>query len=186
MNGGTVGSDIILDRLLTLHPKIIDLTLDRLHRLLDRLGNPERNLPPVVHVAGTNGKGSTLAVIRAGIEAAGKTCHVYTSPHLARFHERIRLAGDLIGPFMGHVAIGAGRPNPGAVGVVDRGLELLEDVVTHLMATGAEGLSIGQFHCGVEAAPEDDAGQKPADGEKAQAEIGTRPVEHGPEPLDRI
>ncbi|MEL6794092.1 MAG: bifunctional folylpolyglutamate synthase/dihydrofolate synthase, partial [Pseudomonadota bacterium] len=97
MNRAPAGSDLILDRLLTLHPKIIDLTLDRLHRLLDLLGNPERRLPPVVHVAGTNGKGSTLAVIRAGIEAAGKTCHVYTSPHLARFHERIRLNGELIG-----------------------------------------------------------------------------------------
>ena len=97
MNGGSAGSDIILDRLLTLHPKLMDLTLGRLTRLLDRLGNPERSLPPVVHVAGTNGKGSTVAVIRAGIEAAGKTCHVYTSPHLARFHERIRLNGELIG-----------------------------------------------------------------------------------------
>ncbi|MEL7466395.1 MAG: folylpolyglutamate synthase/dihydrofolate synthase family protein [Pseudomonadota bacterium] len=97
MSGAAAGSDVVLDRLLTLHPKIIDLTLDRLERLLDRLGNPERRLPPVIHVAGTNGKGSTLAVIRAGIEAAGKACHVYTSPHLARFHERIRIAGDLIG-----------------------------------------------------------------------------------------
>ena len=96
MNGGTAGSDIILDRLLTLHPKLMDLTLGRLWRLLDLLGNPERSLPPVIHVAGTNGKGSTLAVIRAGIEAAGKSCHVYTSPHLARFHERIRLNGALI------------------------------------------------------------------------------------------
>lgn len=92
-----VGSDAILDRLLTLHPKVIDLTLERLTRLLDRLGNPERDLPPVVHVAGTNGKGSTLAVMRAGIEAAGLTAHAYTSPHLARFHERIRVAGELIG-----------------------------------------------------------------------------------------
>ncbi|WP_340107954.1 bifunctional folylpolyglutamate synthase/dihydrofolate synthase [Pikeienuella sp. HZG-20] len=90
------GSDVILDRLLTLHPKIIDLTLERLERLLVRLGHPERDLPPVVHVAGTNGKGSCVAVIRAGLEAAGRKAHVYTSPHLARFHERIRLAGDLI------------------------------------------------------------------------------------------
>src|SRR5690606_8973413 len=90
------GSDVILDRLLTLHPKIIDLTLERLERLLARLGHPERDLPPVVHVAGTNGKGSCVAVIRAGLEAAGLKAHVYTSPHLARFHERIRLAGELI------------------------------------------------------------------------------------------
>jgi dihydrofolate synthase / folylpolyglutamate synthase len=90
------GSDIILNRLMTLHPKIIDLVLDRVERLLAALGHPERNLPPVIHVAGTNGKGSTVAMIRAGIEAAGKTAHVYTSPHLARFHERIRVAGKLI------------------------------------------------------------------------------------------
>src|SRR6056297_3426713 len=94
MSGAT--SDIILDRMMSLHPKIIDLTLDRMWRLLDALGNPQDRLPPVIHIAGTNGKGSTLALIRAGIEAAGKTCHAYTSPHLARFHERIRLAGDLI------------------------------------------------------------------------------------------
>lgn len=89
-------SDVVLDRMMSLHPKIIDLTLDRVHHLLAQLGHPERNLPPVVHVAGTNGKGSTTAMLRAGIEGAGKTAHVYTSPHLARFHERIRLAGTLI------------------------------------------------------------------------------------------
>jgi len=89
-------SDAILTRLMALHPKVIDLTLDRVHRLLDRLGNPERALPPVVHIAGTNGKGSTLAMIRAGLEGAGLTVHAYTSPHLVRFHERIRLAGHLI------------------------------------------------------------------------------------------
>lgn len=90
------GSDLLLERLMTLHPKIIDLTLDRVWRLLATLDHPERRLPPVVHIAGTNGKGSTLAMIRAGLEGAGQTCHAYTSPHLARFHERIRLAGDLI------------------------------------------------------------------------------------------
>lgn len=89
-------SDLILQRMMTLHPKVIDLTLDRMWRLLDRLGNPQDRLPPVIHVAGTNGKGSTQAMIRAGLEAAGKSVHAYTSPHLARFHERIRLAGDLI------------------------------------------------------------------------------------------
>src|SRR6056297_1205486 len=89
-------SDIILERMMALHPKIIDLTLDRVWRLLDALGNPQDALPPVIHVAGTNGKGSALAMIRAGLEGAGKTCHAYTSPHLARFHERIRLAGELI------------------------------------------------------------------------------------------
>jgi len=89
-------SDLILQRMLALHPKIIDLTLDRMLRLLDALGNPQNSLPPVIHIAGTNGKGSTQAMIRAGLEAAGKTVHAYTSPHLARFHERIRLAGELI------------------------------------------------------------------------------------------
>lgn len=81
---------------MTFHPKIIDLTLDRVHRLLAALDHPERKLPPVIHIAGTNGKGSTQAMIRAGLEAAGDKVHAYTSPHLARFHERIRLAGDLI------------------------------------------------------------------------------------------
>ena len=92
----TASSDVILDRMMSLHPKIIDLTLDRVWHLLNALDHPERALPPVVHVAGTNGKGSTLAMIRAGIEGAGQSAHVYTSPHLARFHERIRLAGTLI------------------------------------------------------------------------------------------
>ncbi|PYF11747.1 dihydrofolate synthase/folylpolyglutamate synthase [Rhodobacter viridis] len=89
-------SDEILARLMGLHPKIIDLTLDRVHRLLAALDHPETHLPPVIHVAGTNGKGSTQAMIRAGLEASGKRVHAYTSPHLARFHERIRLAGELI------------------------------------------------------------------------------------------
>ena len=90
------GSDVILERMMALHPKVIDLTLDRVWRLLAALDNPQNDLPPVVHIAGTNGKGSTQAMIRAGLEAAGKHVHAYTSPHLARFHERIRLAGDLI------------------------------------------------------------------------------------------
>ncbi|MEO0939442.1 MAG: folylpolyglutamate synthase/dihydrofolate synthase family protein [Pseudomonadota bacterium] len=92
----TAGSDVILQRMMALHPKIIDLTLDRVWRLLDALGNPQNDLPPVVHIAGTNGKGSTLAMLRAGLEGAGHRVHAYTSPHLARFHERIRLAGELI------------------------------------------------------------------------------------------
>ena len=90
------GSDIILQRMMSLHPKVIDLTLDRVWRLLDALGNPQDSLPPVIHIAGTNGKGSSQAMIRAGLEAEGCKVHAYTSPHLARFHERIRLAGDLI------------------------------------------------------------------------------------------
>lgn len=92
----TQTSDAVLERMMTLHPKVIDLTLDRVHRLLAALGNPERRLPPVIHIAGTNGKGSTQAMIRAGLEAGGDRVHAYTSPHLARFHERIRLAGELI------------------------------------------------------------------------------------------
>jgi dihydrofolate synthase/folylpolyglutamate synthase len=93
---GGAGSDAILSRLMGLHPKIIDLTLDRMQRLLAALGHPERRVPRVIHVAGTNGKGSTVAMLRAGLESTGARVHVYTSPHLARFHERIRLAGDLI------------------------------------------------------------------------------------------
>ena len=92
----TDSSDTILARLMGLHPKIIDLSLDRMQRLLASLGHPERDLPPVIHIAGTNGKGSTQAMIRAGLEAAGRRVHAYTSPHLARFHERIRLAGPII------------------------------------------------------------------------------------------
>ncbi|RUT30313.1 bifunctional folylpolyglutamate synthase/dihydrofolate synthase [Arsenicitalea aurantiaca] len=88
--------DAILERLLALHPKLIDLGLSRIERLLAALGHPERRLPPVIHVAGTNGKGSTIAFLRAALEAAGKSVHVYTSPHLVRFNERIRLAGTLV------------------------------------------------------------------------------------------
>jgi dihydrofolate synthase / folylpolyglutamate synthase len=90
------GSDAVLQRMMTLHPKVIDLTLGRVHRLLEALGNPQARIPPAIHIAGTNGKGSTLAMIRAGLEGAGHSTHAYTSPHLARFHERIRLAGELI------------------------------------------------------------------------------------------
>ncbi|MDA0720223.1 MAG: bifunctional folylpolyglutamate synthase/dihydrofolate synthase [Proteobacteria bacterium] len=82
--------------MMALHPKVIDLTLDRVWRLLSAVGDPQDRLPPVIHVAGTNGKGSTQAMIRAGLEQGGSVVHAYTSPHLARFHERIRLAGDLI------------------------------------------------------------------------------------------
>jgi dihydrofolate synthase/folylpolyglutamate synthase len=83
--------DSIVARLMALHPKLIDLTLDRMWRILDALGHPERHLPPVIHVAGTNGKGSTIAFMRAILEASGARVHVYTSPHLVRFNERFRL-----------------------------------------------------------------------------------------------
>ncbi|MFL5326497.1 MAG: bifunctional folylpolyglutamate synthase/dihydrofolate synthase, partial [Microvirga sp.] len=84
-------SDALIARFLALHPKTIDLSLGRVQRLLEQLGHPERRLPPVIHVAGTNGKGSVCAFLRAIAEAAGQRVHVYTSPHLVRFHERIRL-----------------------------------------------------------------------------------------------
>ncbi len=84
-------SDAILARLLELHPKIIDLSLERMHRIDAALGHPERRLPPVIHVAGTNGKGSIVAYLRAIMEQAGLAVHAYTSPHLVAFHERIRL-----------------------------------------------------------------------------------------------
>jgi len=92
----TTKSDAVLARLMGLHPKKIDLSLDRMHMILAALGNPETKLPPVIHIAGTNGKGSTTATLRAIAEAAGHRVHVYTSPHLVRFAERIRIAGKII------------------------------------------------------------------------------------------
>jgi dihydrofolate synthase / folylpolyglutamate synthase len=86
-------SDALMARFLALHPRTIDLSLGRIERLLAALNHPERRLPPVIHVAGTNGKGSTIAFMRAILEAGGMAAHVYTSPHLVRFHERIRLGG---------------------------------------------------------------------------------------------
>jgi dihydrofolate synthase / folylpolyglutamate synthase len=83
--------DAIIARLLSLHPKKIDLSLDRMWRILAQLNHPERHLPPVIHVAGTNGKGSTIAFMRAILEAADRLVHVYTSPHLVRVNERFRL-----------------------------------------------------------------------------------------------
>ncbi len=88
--------DAALERLKSLHPQLIDLSLDRTLRLLHALGRPQDRLPPVIHVAGTNGKGSTVAFLRAIAEAAGMKVHVLTSPHLVRFAERIRVAGTLI------------------------------------------------------------------------------------------
>ncbi|MEN3976500.1 folylpolyglutamate synthase/dihydrofolate synthase family protein [Emcibacter sp. SYSU 3D8] len=91
-----MSSDTLLARLHTFHPKLIDLSLGRTERLLAALGSPHLKLPPVLHVAGTNGKGSTVAHLRAMLEAGGKRVQTYTSPHLVRFHERIRLSGGLI------------------------------------------------------------------------------------------
>ena len=98
MNDVPVGGrfDPLVARLHQLHPRLIDLSLDRLQTLLGRLDHPERRLPPVLHVAGTNGKGSTCAFLRAAAEAAGQRVHVFTSPHLVAFNERIRLAGSLV------------------------------------------------------------------------------------------
>src|SRR5438270_2813318 len=89
-------SDAVIQRLRANHPTLIDLTTGRVERLLAALGHPEKKLPPVIHVAGTNGKGSTVAYLRAIGEAAGLRVHAITSPHLVRFAERIRLAGKLI------------------------------------------------------------------------------------------
>ncbi|MDE3177671.1 MAG: bifunctional folylpolyglutamate synthase/dihydrofolate synthase [Pseudomonadota bacterium] len=89
-------NDAIIARFAPLHPRLVDLSLGRIERLLAELGRPETRMPPVIHVAGTNGKGSTVAFMRAILEAAGKRVHVYTSPHLVRFNERIRLAGELV------------------------------------------------------------------------------------------
>ena len=89
-------TESVLQRLVDLHPKKIDLSLGRVGELLDKLGRPQEKLPPVVHVAGTNGKGSTIAFLCAFLEAAGYRAHVYTSPHLVHFRERVRLAGRII------------------------------------------------------------------------------------------
>ena len=104
----TASADIVLERLNKLHPKIIDLELSRVLRLLERLGHPEKKLPPVIHVAGTNGKGSVVAYLRAILEAAGYRVHVYTSPHLLRFNERIRLGAEGGGRLVEDAALQAG------------------------------------------------------------------------------
>ena len=90
----TLLADRQIERLMALHPKGFDLSLDRISRLLERLGNPQDRLPPVVHIAGTNGKGSTAAFSRALLEAAGYRTHVHTSPHLVNWHERYRLGAE--------------------------------------------------------------------------------------------
>ena len=86
-----MSADALIASLMDIHPRGFDLSLDRIEKLLDRLGNPHRDIPPVIHVAGTNGKGSTIAFARAILEAAGKRVHVDTSPHLVSWHERFRL-----------------------------------------------------------------------------------------------
>jgi dihydrofolate synthase/folylpolyglutamate synthase len=126
-------SEAIIERLHALHPRLIDLSLGRMQRCLDALGNPERRLPPVIHVAGTNGKGSTCAFLRAIAEAAGQRVHVYTSPHLVRFHERIRLAGTLVGEdALSDALEEVERVNAGAPITV---FEITTAVALHLFAT---------------------------------------------------
>lgn len=98
--------DAMLARLLALHPKRIDLSLDRIERLLAALDHPQRRLPPLIHVAGTNGKGSTIAFMRAVLEAAGKIVHVYTSPNLVRLNERFRIGRADGGKLVGDAALG--------------------------------------------------------------------------------
>jgi dihydrofolate synthase/folylpolyglutamate synthase len=90
----TLAADREIESLMSLHPKGFDLSLDRISRLLKRLGNPQNHLPPVIHIAGTNGKGSCAAFSQALLEAAGYRVHVHTSPHLVNWHERYRLAAD--------------------------------------------------------------------------------------------
>jgi dihydrofolate synthase / folylpolyglutamate synthase len=105
-NANAVPIDAMLARLLALHPKRIDLSLGRIQRLLAALGNPERRLPPAIHVAGTNGKGSTIAFMRAALEAAGKRVHVYTSPNLVRLNERFRIGQAGGGKLVGDAELG--------------------------------------------------------------------------------
>jgi len=122
----------IVARLHGLHPRLIDLSLDRLLGLLARLDHPERKLPPVIHVGGTNGKGSTCAFLRAMAEAAGQRVHVYTSPHLVRFNERIRIAGALVSDDMLAAALEeVERVNEGAAITV---FEVITAVALHLFA----------------------------------------------------
>jgi dihydrofolate synthase/folylpolyglutamate synthase len=108
-------SDALIARFLALHPKVIDLSLGRIAALLEKLGEPQKRLPPVIHVAGTNGKGSTIAFMRAILEAAGLCVHVYTSPHLVRFHERIRLGRKGGGAFVGEEELAAALAHVEAV-----------------------------------------------------------------------
>ena len=122
----------IVARLHGLHPRLIDLSLERLETLLAKLGHPERRLPPVIHVAGTNGKGSTCAFLRAMAEAAGLRVHVYTSPHLVQFNERVRVAGSLVSDdALGTALEEVERVNNGAAITV---FEVITAVAFHLFA----------------------------------------------------
>jgi dihydrofolate synthase/folylpolyglutamate synthase len=124
--------DGVVARLHGLHPRLIDLSLQRLETLLGKLGHPERRLPPVIHVGGTNGKGSTCAFVRAMAEAAGLRVHVYTSPHLVRFNERIRIASELVSDTaLGDAMEQVEQANAGAPITV---FEVITAVAFHLFA----------------------------------------------------
>ena len=128
MSGNSPALDAALKRFEGLYPDVIELSLGRIERALDRLGRPQDRLPPVIHVAGTNGKGSTCAFMRAMAEAAGLSVHVFTSPHLVRFNERIRLAGKLV-------------EDAALIGWLDRTHAAIEGgQITHFEATTAAAL----------------------------------------------
>lgn len=128
MSGNSPAVDAALKRFEGLYPETIELSLGRIERALERLGRPQDRLPPVIHVAGTNGKGSTCAFMRAMAEAAGLKAHVFTSPHLVRFNERIRLAGKLVG-------------DEALIGWLDRTYAAIEGgQITHFEATTAAAL----------------------------------------------
>lgn len=128
MSGNSPALDAALKRFEGLYPDVIELSLGRIERALERLGRPQDRLPPVIHVAGTNGKGSTCAFMRAMAEAAGLRVHVFTSPHLVRFNERIRLAGKLV-------------EDAALIGWLDRTFEAIEGgEITHFEATTAAAL----------------------------------------------
>jgi len=130
----------IIDRLHGLHPRLIDLSLGRLQRLLAQLDHPERRLPPIIHVAGTNGKGSTCAFLRAMAEAAGLRVHVYSSPHLVRFNERFRIAGRLVSDAALAEALETiERINDGAAITV---FEVITAVAFHLFAQAPADLCV--------------------------------------------
>lgn len=128
MTGNSPALDASLKRFEGLYPEVIELSLGRILRALENLGRPQERLPPVIHVAGTNGKGSTCAFMRAMAEAAGLSVHVFTSPHLVRFNERIRLAGELV-------------DDARLIGWLDRTFEAIGDgQITHFEATTAAAI----------------------------------------------
>ncbi len=148
----TLAADREIERLMALHPKGFDLSLDRIRRLLERLGNPQERLPPVIHIAGTNGKGSCAAFCRALLEASGHTVHVHTSPHLVHWHERYRL-GAKGGGRLVEDAEKAGIIKPGCPAVIgaqeheaarDVLIETAERLGSPLSVYGQDFLAFGE------------------------------------------